>query len=199
MVRKFLFFAFVSPGLLLLRTSLCRKLVGRWLGRVQVGNDLPLLLSQFEVAAILGAFVPVLLPVALLSFTTNLLARRWVLLSSGSGLELAGATSAVEFTRFLAYLFLGPVLLSFAVCLFFWENSASVVEGLGLPVLSGLPVALAVSVLSIAVSLVYLRVNPPYASHLKEPLLSTEPEEEQNVRGFSSSRGACGEVRGSLQ
>ena len=201
MARKFLFFAFVSPGLLLLCSSLCHKLPCRWEEkRVRVGNDLPLLLSQFEVAAILanGAFVPVLLPVALLSFTTNLFARRWVLLSSGCGVELAMGTTDVGVSRFLVYMFLSPVLLGLLVCLFFWENSASVVGGLGLPELGGLPVAVASSVLSAGLSLVYLRTTRVRASSkLQEPLLSGEvegtgifPEAKRQLHARRGNRGS---------
>jgi len=203
MIRKFLYFAFLPPGLLLLRIFVCRNLACRRQQKaVQVSSNLPLLLSQFEVAAILGAFVPVLLPAALLGFITNLLVRRWSLLSFGSDVELVDGTSSLVLSRFLAYMFLSPILLSFAVFLFFWENSAAVLEGRDLPVLSGLPVAVTVLAFSVGFSTyLYFRVfrARKHELHAKlfEPLNSRESCDAFEARNTLSS-DEFNKVAGSL-
>ena len=66
--RKFLLQAFVGPALVLVRSL---RVVGRCCPRLAFSLDpsksLPVLVSQFEVAVCLGAFVPLLLPAATLA------------------------------------------------------------------------------------------------------------------------------------
>jgi hypothetical protein len=169
-MRKFLFFSFVSPGVLLLRSWCSAE-------RVRIDDNLPLFLSHFETAAVLGAFVPLLLPLVSLSFLTNFLAYRWAFRWLGS-VASERAASGVCYSEFLSYLSLSSVLLGVLVFLFFLENDESTVGAIGLPIIRGLPLAV-VSCVASMLQLLFICLKRRASGGQqpsKQPLLSEESE-----------------------
>ena len=144
MVRKYLIYALVGPALVLLRSSVLWRRYCHRLGRYQISaTDAPVRLSQFEVAVILGAFAPAVLPVALLAFVSNLLASKLALRHFPEALRRGeGGIAQVRYSLLLQYLFVAPLLFSASGCLFLLENhvadSTSGVQLAGAPLLFAL-------------------------------------------------------------
>ncbi len=119
MLRKYLVYAVVGPSVVLIRSS---GPVRRWCGgrfSYRVGTvDLAVWVSQFEVAVVLGAFVPLLLPVAALGFAAN----QWTLRCAAARHTVVFVPNDAPRPLFpLWYLFLSPVVLCTLAYVFFLE------------------------------------------------------------------------------
>jgi hypothetical protein len=160
MIRKFIVTMSLGPSLSFLAACV-RTCCGTHTRPLDPVKVVPVLLSQFEVAVVLGAFVPALLPVALLSFLINLWSMKEVA-HTASTQSLLEKHQDLYYPMVVRYMFACPVLLSLFACVFFWENSPHEGSILSnpwfdsrLPALDGLPIMLALLALVVVVPIGY--------------------------------------------
>jgi len=190
MIRKYLIYSFVGPLIILIRGSVkdgfvCQsrfKKIREFLRyEFTPCRNISLVLSQFEVAVVVGAFVPLLLPAALLSFLTNWWACKTVVVdqppehfgerwhsSEVKALEqeLQQIEESHQMGRMLKFIFFSPILLSSFGVVYWIANN---IRDPRIPVVHGVEVMFVVLAICLLFPLYYFGEKNHWACCVYSP------------------------------